>query len=202
MNKMPINNLSEPPRVQSEPAPFFRLGLIGTGIQASKSPAIHQTEAVAQGLRCTYELLDLDASGRGPAALADVLSDAERGGFAGVNITHPCKQSVIPLLHRLSDEAETIGAVNTVHFSNGKRIGYNTDAWGFAESVRRDLAGARLERVVQIGAGGGGAATAYALLGLGARQLTIVTWMPRRPQRCKTGSRVISRTARSSRRDH
>jgi shikimate dehydrogenase len=155
------------------PSSPCRLGLIGSGIQASKSPAIHETEAAAQGLACTYELIDLDARGLGLEALPRLLGEVERRGFAGVNITYPCKQAVIPLLHDLSEEARAIGAVNTVHFSNGRRIGYNTDAWGFAASLRRDLPEVPLDRVVQVGAGGAGAATSYALLGLGVRDLSI-----------------------------
>jgi shikimate dehydrogenase len=149
------------------------VGLIGKGIQRSKSPALHEAEARAQGFRCHYELIDLDERGVGITALPDLLLEAESRGFAGVNITYPCKQAVIPLLHSLSDEARAIGAVNTVHFSSGRREGYNTDAWGFAESFRRGLAGAPVERVGQIGAGGAGAATAYAMLGLGAQDLLI-----------------------------
>jgi len=148
-------------------------GLIGKGIQRSKSPAMHEAEAVAQGFRCIYELIDLDERGVGLAALPELLVEAETRGFAGVNITYPCKQAVIPLLHSLSDEARAIGAVNTVHFADGRRVGYNTDAWGFAESFRRGLVHAPVERVAQIGAGGAGAATGYAMLGLGARELTI-----------------------------
>jgi len=149
------------------------VGLIGKGIQRSKSPALHEAEAAAQGFRCTYELIDLDERGVGLKALPDLLVEAETRGFAGVNITYPCKQAVIPLLHELSDEARAIGAVNTVHFANGRRIGYNTDAWGFAESFRRGLDAAPLERIAQIGAGGAGAATGYAMLGLGAAHLSI-----------------------------
>jgi shikimate dehydrogenase len=149
------------------------VGLIGKGIQRSKSPALHEAEAAAQGFRCTYELIDLDERGVGLKALPDLLVEAETRGFAGVNITYPCKQAVIPLLHDLSDEARAIGAVNTVHFANGRRLGYNTDAWGFAESFRRGLGDAPLERIAQIGAGGAGAATGYAMLGLGAAHLAI-----------------------------
>jgi shikimate dehydrogenase len=150
-----------------------RVGLIGKGIQRSKSPALHEAEAAAQGFRCIYELIDLDERGVGLRALPDLLVEAETRGFAGVNITYPCKQAVIPLLHDLSDEARAIGAVNTVHFANGRRTGYNTDAWGFAESLRRGLGDAPIERIAQIGAGGAGAATGYAMLGLGAANLSI-----------------------------
>jgi shikimate dehydrogenase len=156
----------------AEPQAPCLVGLIGRGIQASKSPTLHESEAAAQGLRLIYELMDLDE--RGGELLPDLLNEAERRGFAGLNITYPCKQAVIPLLHELSEEAETVGAVNTVHFSGGRRIGYNTDASGFEESFRRGLRGASLTRVVQIGAGGAGAATAFALLRLGVRHLSIV----------------------------
>jgi shikimate dehydrogenase len=135
---------------------------------------LHETEAAAQGIRCTYELIDLDERGIGLDKLEDLLNEAERQGFAGLNITHPCKQAVIPLLHELSPEAQAIGAVNTIRFHAHRRIGYNTDAWGFAEGFRRGMGGVSVERVVQVGAGGAGAAIGFALLELGARQLNIV----------------------------
>ncbi|MGH8270012.1 MAG: shikimate dehydrogenase, partial [Steroidobacteraceae bacterium] len=137
--------------------PLLRLGLIGSGIQASKAPSLHEAEAAAQGIPCVYELLDLDTL-HGGAQLPDLLAEAERRGFAGLNITHPCKQAVIPLLHELSPHARAIGAVNTIHFHGGRRTGYNTDAWGFEESFRHDMRGASLAVVVQVGAGGAGAA--------------------------------------------
>jgi len=152
----------------------FLMGLVGRDIQGSKSPAMHEQEAAALHLRCLYQLLDLHVLGRGVDALPELLASAELMGFAGLNITHPCKQAVIPLLHELSEDARAIGAVNTVQFVGGRRFGFNTDAAGFAESFRRGLPGAPLERVVQLGAGGAGAATAYAMLKLGAAHLCIV----------------------------
>jgi len=155
-------------------APPCRLGLIGHGIQRSKSPALHEAEARAQGFTCTYELIDLETLGFGLDHLPQLLKRASDQGFAGLNITHPCKQAVIPLLDELSPEAQSIDAVNTVHFHAGRRIGYNTDAWGFSESFRRGLSGASVAQVVQVGAGGAGAATGFSLLELGARELVIV----------------------------
>jgi shikimate dehydrogenase len=150
------------------------LGLIGSGIQASRTPALHEQEGAAQGLRCLYQLIDIDRLQLTSAALGELLTAAERMGFAGLNITHPCKQAVIPHLHALSDEAEALGAVNVVIFESGRRTGYNTDAPGFAESFRRGLADVALARVVQIGAGGAGAAVAHAALELGVGHLTLV----------------------------
>jgi len=149
------------------------VGLIGAGIQASRTPAMHEKEGAEQGLRYVYRLIDLETRNLGAEALPELIDAAEREGFNGLNITHPCKQSVIPLLTDLSDDARALGAVNTVVFRDGKRFGHNTDWWGFAESFRRGLPNAALGHVVQLGAGGGGAAVAHAALTLGVERLTM-----------------------------
>ena len=151
----------------------FLIGLIGAGIQASRSPAMHMLEASRQGLRYVYKLIDLEKLGLSVDALPELLTAAERLGFDGLNVTHPCKQAVIPLLTDLSEEARAIGAVNTVVLRNGIRTGHNTDCTGFAEGFRRGLSGARTGRVVLLGAGGAGAAVAHAALGLGIEHLII-----------------------------
>ncbi|APC19271.1 shikimate dehydrogenase [Pseudomonas frederiksbergensis] len=148
-------------------------GLIGAGIQASRTPALHEREGDAQGLRYLYRLIDLDQLKLDSGALPDLLMAAERMNFTGLNITFPCKQAIIPLLDELSPEARGIGAVNTVVLKDGKRIGHNTDCLGFAEGFRRGLNGVARERVVQMGAGGAGAAVAHALLSEGVQQLSI-----------------------------
>jgi len=148
-------------------------GLIGAGIQASRTPALHEHEGDAQGLRYLYRLIDLDQLHLDSNALPDLLLAAERMNYTGLNITFPCKQAIIPLLDELSPEARGIGAVNTVVLRDGKRVGHNTDCLGFAEGFRRGLNDAARERVVQMGAGGAGAAVAHALLSEGVRQLSI-----------------------------
>jgi len=153
--------------------PSFLCGLIGAGIQASRTPAMHEREGDEQGMRYLYRLIDLEKLGVGAGALPELLTAAERMGFAGLNITYPCKQAVIPLLHELSEDARALSAVNTVVLRNGKRTGHNTDCSGFAEGFRRGLKGVKLDRVVQLGAGGAGAAVAHAALMLGAKQLTL-----------------------------
>ena len=164
----------------SEVRRSYLTGLIGKDIQRSKSPMMHEQEARELGLVMLYQLLDLNALGRDVDSLGELLYSAELLGFAGLNITHPAKQAVMPLLHELSEEARVIGAVNTVKFIGGRRRGYNTDASGFADSFRRGLPDVALERVVQLGAGGAGAATAYAMLKLGAGHLTIIDALPSR----------------------
>jgi shikimate dehydrogenase len=154
--------------------PAFLAGLIGAGIQGSRTPAMHEREGAEQGLRYIYKLIDLQALNLGVEALPDLLLAAERMGFAGLNVTHPCKQAVIPLLDDLSDDARALGAVNTVVLRDGRRVGHNTDWWGFAEAFRRGLPDVKRDRVVQLGAGGAGSAVAHALLTLGVGRLTVV----------------------------
>jgi shikimate dehydrogenase len=151
------------------------VGLIGSGIQASRTPAMHEREGAAHGVPYIYKIIDLDVLALIADALPELLGAARRFGFAGLNITHPCKQSVIPLLDDLSPDARALGAVNTVVFGrDGRAVGHNTDWSGFAESFRRSLSDVRRDRVVQFGAGGAGAAVAHALLTLGVGELSIV----------------------------
>jgi shikimate dehydrogenase len=86
------------------------LGLIGQDIQGSRSPEMHMREGEAQGLRLVYRLIDLTQLGLGVEALPVLLTAAQRMGFNGLNITHPCKQAVIHHLDDLSENArEKIG---------------------------------------------------------------------------------------------
>ena len=117
----------------------FLLGLIGYGIQGSLTPAMHEQEGAEQGLKLVYKLIDLQKLDLNVKALPELLIAAERMGFAGLNITYPCKQEVVPLLTDLSDNARALGAVNTVVLQDGKRVGHNTDLFGYAENLRRGL---------------------------------------------------------------
>ncbi|MBD8474428.1 shikimate dehydrogenase [Pseudomonas sp. CFBP 8770] len=157
-------------------------GLIGAGIQQSRTPAMHEREGAAQGVGYVYRLIDLDALKLDNGALEELLTAAQRMSFTGLNITFPAKQAIIPLLDELSPEAAGIGAVNTVVLKDGKRVGHNTDCLGFAEGFRRGMQGAKRDRVVQMGAGGAGAAVAHALLLEGVGQLSIFDVEPARAQ--------------------
>lgn len=149
-------------------------GLIGAGIQRSLTPAMQEEEARAQGLRLHYQLIDLDTTGQGAEALPMLIAAAKTMGFAGLNITYPCKQAVIPLLDVLSDEARAMGAVNTVVFRDGKATGHNTDGSGWRWGFERTLPDATLSRVVLLGAGGAGSAIAHSICRMKADALVIV----------------------------
>jgi shikimate dehydrogenase len=160
-------------RVGDSKSKGYLVGLIGRGIAGSRSPLMHEREADRVGAICSYALLDFDRAGLADGDLGAVLLAAEARGFAGLNVTHPFKQAVIPHLTELAPEAAAIGAVNTVVFQAGRRIGHNTDCWGFAESLRRSPKPLTLDKVVLFGAGGAGAAVGYALLECGTNLLDI-----------------------------
>ena len=174
----------------------LKAGLIGAGIQASLTPAMHMREGAAQGLAYEYELIDLSQRGASPNDLPQLLDEAERRGLCGLNITHPCKQLVMPFLDELSDDARDLGAVNTVVLEAGRRIGHNTDWWGFAESFRGGLPDAVLSHAVQLGAGGAGVATAYALLSMGLASLTVFDREPERAETLASGMSALFPQAR------
>jgi quinate/shikimate dehydrogenase (NAD+) len=140
------------------------VGLIGAGIQRSRTPAMHEREAAALGIRLIYKLIDLSVLALPPEALGDLMAWAERAGFAGLNITYPCKQAAVEFVDTRTDDGQAIGAINTVVFKDGTRLGHNTDCSGFAESFRREGAGFSKGRAVLLGAGGAGSAVAHALL--------------------------------------
>lgn len=148
-------------------------GLIGRGIQLSRTPALHEHEGDAQALRYLYRLIDADQLQLADSALPQLLDAAQHTGFTGLNITYPFKQVILPLLDELSEEARSIGAVNTVVLRDGKRVGHNTDCLGFAEGLRRGLPQVPRRQVVQLGAGGAGSAVAHALLAEGVERLVL-----------------------------
>jgi shikimate dehydrogenase len=157
----------------TDPSVHLLLGLVGAGIQRSVAPLLHEEEGRHHRLRIHYQLVDLDEAGVGAEVLPGLVRAMRIVGFAGFNVTFPCKQQVIPLLDTLSDEARAIGAVNTVVRDGRRLVGHNTDGSGWSWGFQRELPGADLTHVVLIGAGGAGSACADAVLRLGAGRLSV-----------------------------
>lgn len=149
------------------------VGLLGRGIQSSRSPTMHEAEGRRQGLSYIYTLLDTDRMGSNPPSVDELLRFAEYLGYRGLNVTYPYKQEMLAHLDELSENAEAVGSVNTVVLRNGFRVGHNTDLWGFAESFRIAMAGAARDTVLLLGAGGAGGAVAQALLEADVGQLLV-----------------------------
>ena len=153
------------------PSGRFLTGLIGAPIAHSASPAMHEQAADALGIRCHYHLIEI--AGAGQAELRMLLDSIKRIGFAGVNVTFPYKEAVLPLLDDLSPAAREIGAVNTVVVRDDRLIGYNTDATGFERAVSHLVKASGHGPVALIGAGGVGKAIAHALAALDVAELSI-----------------------------
>ncbi|MFF8186992.1 shikimate dehydrogenase [Microbacterium sp. NPDC016588] len=151
----------------------YLVGLIGSGIQTSLTPALHEGEADALGLRYLYRLIDIDRLGKTATDAAELVRAARNVGYDALNITHPCKQTVFDALDELSPDAELLGAVNTVLFRDGRTIGLNTDHSGFASGLRDGLTAPAVGSVVLLGSGGAGSAIAYALLNAGTTRLSV-----------------------------
>ena len=148
------------------------LGLIGSPIKSSAAPFMQEAAAEAAGLRAHYRLID--SPGADQSKLRAVLEGVRLLGFSGINVTFPYKEAVIPLLDSLTSAAAAIGAVNTIVVQNGKLVGHNTDATGFARAFSQVLGPPGDAPVVLIGAGGVGRAIAFAMTEVGARELRLV----------------------------
>jgi shikimate dehydrogenase len=150
------------------------VGLIGGNILQSLSPALHEDAFAALNTVGHYHLMDVDVlPGR---TLPDLLAAARTAGFAGLNVTFPFKEAVIPLLDAVSDEARQIGAVNTVVIDpSGRTTGHNTDRSGFRNAFIEAFGSdaVRGKDVLQLGAGGAGRAVAFAMMDLGVASLKI-----------------------------
>ena len=138
--------------------------LFGSPVEHSLSPAMHNVSFAELGLDCVYLCHDVV-----PSAIGAAVAGARAMGFAGFNVTMPCKAAVIEHLDELSPAARLMGAVNTVKREGDRLIGHNTDGAGLLRSVAErgfDVAGAD---VAVIGAGGAGSAvyTQAALDGAG-----------------------------------
>ncbi|MFJ5861347.1 shikimate dehydrogenase [Pseudarthrobacter sp. NPDC092439] len=170
----------------------YLVGLIGEGTSHSLTPALHEREADCFGLRYLYRPVDLTVLNRPAADVGKLLQAGRDLGFNAFNITVPAKQVVLQYLDELSDDAARLGAVNTVLIRGGRFIGHNTDYSGFGTALQEGLPDAELDQVVQLGAGGAGAAVAYALLAAGAKSLILADIDPvRAAERAAAMSRLF-----------
>jgi len=173
----------------------FLAGLLGQGIKPSLTPELHEREAGRQQIRYVYKTIDLDDRQAAPEHLRHLLDFAVELGFDGLNVTHPVKQAMVPLMDRVTADARAIGAINTVLIDDGVTIGHNTDVTGFGKAFREGLPDAKLEGVVLLGAGGAGTAVAHSLVGLGARRLAVVDPDAHRAETLVKSARELSSDA-------
>src|SRR5699024_8790494 len=167
-------------RRRAPPPPSCGRGLMGRKVAGPRPPPMHEAEALRQGLSLVYRPIDPTVMTRpmtntsGEPDWPAVVQRAVDFGYSGLNVTHPAKRDVIPALDELDEDAELLGAVNTITMSQGGLIGRNTDHRGFAEALAAIAVDPKRGEVVQVGAGGAGAAVAYALLSAGVPRLPII----------------------------
>ncbi|UWQ04923.1 shikimate dehydrogenase [Aliiroseovarius crassostreae] len=152
----------------------MKAALIGQGISGSLTPDMHMAEARAQGFDYDYLRIDTETAPYTGQSLRALLDRAADQGLAGVNVTHPYKSQAAEVMDDMSDTARLLGAVNTVLFQDGRRIGHNTDYVGYRSALRRGLPHAQITRCLLIGAGGAGSAVALALIDQGTEVLFIL----------------------------
>lgn len=145
-------------------------------MEHSLSPAIHNAAFEASGLPYVYVAFRVEDVAAAAAGIRGL-------GIAGVSVTIPHKEAIIPYLDELDEEARRVGSVNTVVNREGRLIGYTTDGAGALRAL--EGAGVALEstRVVIIGTGGAARAVGFALLGAGCGPLTLVGVLPDQMER-------------------
>lgn len=149
---------------------MMKLGLVGEKLSHSLSPQIHKEIMKQRGINGTYEILEYSKD-----TFAQDFTALKNSDFRGVNITIPYKESVIPFLDSISQQAKYIGAVNTVLFENGEAKGFNTDYDGFLSLLEHNGIAVKGKGAVILGSGGAAKAVVKGLLDLGIYDLTIVS---------------------------
>lgn len=158
----------------NEKPTLLRAAVLGHPIAHSKSPVLHGFWLRQLGIKGAYEAIDTP-----PQQLAERLQALATQGYAGVNLTVPLKEAVLPLLQQTEPLAHTIGAVNAVLFTAKGMQGYNSDAYGFTANLQHApvLAESGLEPHLQqvrvLGAGGAARAVVAGVLQAGAKALVI-----------------------------
>ncbi len=146
-----------------------RVVLIGHPVAHSLSGAMQQAAFDALKIDARYELLD-----RPPIQLADAIADVRGSEFLGANVTIPHKERVVPMMDRLTEEAQATGAVNTVTREGKRLVGHNTDVPGFEVALDKLVGRQKMPRhAVVLGAGGGARAVVFGLIREGFQRVVV-----------------------------
>ena len=108
-----------------------QFGLIGKNIEYSFSRKFFSEKFSSDNKYSNYDYTNYDIE-----SIHDLNNVFNSKNLCGLNVTIPYKEKIISFLDKISDEAEQIGAVNTICFENGSKVGYNTDIFGFTESLK------------------------------------------------------------------
>jgi len=170
--------------MNTAPNPLL-LALLGDPVSHSVSPAMQSAALAAKGLDGIYipiqvGVSNLDSAVRGLAAL----------GFRGANITLPHKETILPMLDAISDDARDLGAVNTIVIDRdgagaSRVVGHNTDHLGVVYALKEAGHSIRGSRAIVIGAGGAARAAVFGLIRSQANEIVILA------RRADQGARIV-----------
>lgn len=146
-------------------------GLIGKSLGHSFSKKYFTKKFDNEARSAVYQNFELDSISEFPKLIK------KHPSIKGLNVTIPYKESILPYLDEIDEEARRIGAVNTIKISNGKCVGFNTDAYGFKQSIKPFLRNIH-EKALLLGTGGASKAVAYTLENLGIE----VAYLTRNPK--------------------
>lgn len=161
----------------------IRLGIFGWPVAHSKSPQMHESAARALGIELRYERFEVS-----PEGLAEAIVAKHEAQIDGYNLTVPHKEAIMSLIDEVAPAAKAIGAVNTVVRSDGRYVGYNTDAPGFVRSLEEAGVQPAGARVVVLGAGGAARAAVVGLASAGAAEIRVLS---RRPEQSRALSESL-----------
>lgn len=145
----------------------MRAAVLGHPIAHSLSPVLHRAAYAALGLDWRYDAIDVTADGL-PAFVAGL--DAS---WAGLSLTMPLKAAVLPLLDEAAPLVARVGGANTVVFSDGRRVGHNTDVFGVGQAVRSATPDLRFSTVGIVGAGSTASAALVAASDLATAEIRV-----------------------------
>lgn len=145
-----------------------KAGIIGWPVGHSISPVMHAYWLKEHSLSGAYDALPVK-----PGGLPKMLELLAEQQYAGVNVTIPHKQSILPFLDEVDPSAAAVGAVNTLVRKNKKWLGMNTDIYGFSKSLTEAVDVKKIQRVMVLGAGGAAGAVVKSLQELGFTHITI-----------------------------
>jgi shikimate dehydrogenase len=146
-----------------------RVVLIGHPVAHSLSGAMQQAAFDELGIDAKYELWD-----RAPIELADAVAGLRGDEFLGANVTIPHKERVVPMVDRLTEEAASTGAVNTITREGKRLVGHNTDVAGFKVALDRLVGRQKMPKgAVVLGAGGGARAVVFGLIREGFQRVIV-----------------------------
>jgi shikimate dehydrogenase len=153
------------------------VAILGYPVEHSLSPSMHNAAFERMGLDYCYVAFPVH-----PHALKEAVLGVRALGFAGLNVTVPHKEAIMPVLDRVESEASFMGAVNTVVNRDGKLIGHNTDGRGFMRSLEEEGVEVEGKRVLLVGAGGAARAVSW-YVSEKASELSIFNRTPERAER-------------------